>query len=259
MNKSKILAPLGLALLSFTCFFTAAQQQAGASRPPSLCTSATDQIARAGHKLHGHKPVHTAPVQVLPESPEIDEAYDLTAHQSLSRVILLIRENYVEPDRIKPYEMFLAALDYIQRTVPEVMVDDGQAPARITVSVGSTAQTFDLGGLDQLWEVTMALRDIFRFLQNHVTDPVKRRDIEYAAINGMLSTLDPHSILLKPENFDEIKLSTRGEFGGLGIVISIRDGGLTIIAPIEGTPAGMAGLRAKDKIVKIGEIGRAHV
>lgn len=179
--------------------------------------------------------------------------YDLGEQKTLSRVILLIRENYVEPDRIKPYDMFLAALDYIQRTQPEVMVDDAQAPARISVSAGGKSQIFDLGGLDQLWEVTMALRDIFRFLQVHVTDAEARRNIEYAAINGMLSTLDPHSILLRPESFDEVKLSTKGEFGGLGIVISLRDGALTVISPIEGTPANQVGLRAKDKIVKIGE------
>ena len=179
--------------------------------------------------------------------------YDLSAHQTLSRVILLIRENYVEPDRVQPYEMFLAALDYIQRSVPEVMVDDKDAPARIVVSVGGAAQSFELGGLEQLWEVTMALRDIFRFLQGHVGDPNEQRNIEYAAVNGMLSTLDPHSVLLRPESFDEMRMSTRGEFGGLGIVISLRDGALTIISPIEGTPASAVGLKAKDKIVKIGE------
>jgi carboxyl-terminal processing protease len=186
-------------------------------------------------------------------APALNANYDLSSHQTLSRVILLIRENYVEPDRIKPYEMFLAALDYIQKTVPEVMVDDTKAPARITVSVGNASQAFELGGLDQLWEVTMALRDIFRFLQTKIADPNQRRDVEYAAINGMLSTLDPHSILLKPESFDEVKMSTKGEFGGLGIVISIRDAALTIISPIEGTPAFSAGLKSRDKIVKIGE------
>ncbi len=183
----------------------------------------------------------------------VNATYDLSSHQTLSRVILLIRENYVEPERINSYEMFLAALDYIQKTVPEVLVDDTQAPERVKVAVGDAEQTFDLGGLDQLWEVTMALRDIFRFLQSHLPDADQRRDVEYAAINGMLSTLDPHSVLLKPESFDEVKLSTKGEFGGLGIVISIRDGSLTIISPIEGTPAARAGLKAKDKIFKIGE------
>ena len=187
------------------------------------------------------------------DGPVSLRSYDLSAHQTLSRVILLIRENYVEPERIKPYEMFLAALDYIQKTVPEVMVDETGAPARIVVSVGSARESFEPGSLSQLWEVTMALRDIFRFLQGRITDPLQRRDIEYAAINGMLSTLDPHSVLMKPEYFDEMKLSTKGEFGGLGIVISIRDGLLTVISPIEGTPAARAGLRAKDRIVKIGE------
>jgi carboxyl-terminal processing protease len=137
-----------------------------------------------------------------------------------------------------------------------VIIDDSEAPSRIKVSVGTAQREFDLerlGGLDQLWEVTLALRDIFRFVQTQIEDPERRRDIEYAAINGMLSSLDPHSILLKPESFDEVKLSTKGEFGGLGIVISIRDGALTIISPIGGTPASRAGLKAKDKIVKIGE------
>ena len=180
-------------------------------------------------------------------------SYDLGAHQTLSRVILLIRENYVDPDRVKPYDMFLAALDYIEKTVPEVIVDTSSVPDFVTVSVGDARRQFEVHGLDQLWEVTMALRDIFRFMQGHLTTSTKPRDIEYAAINGMLSTLDPHSILLKPESFDEVKLSTKGEFGGLGIVISIRDGRLTIMSPIEGTPATRVGLKAKDVIARIGE------
>ena len=63
-------------------------------------------------------------------------SYDLGAHQTLSRVILLIRENYVDPDRVKPYDMFLAALDYIEKTVPEVIVDTSSVPDFVTVSVG---------------------------------------------------------------------------------------------------------------------------
>ena len=197
--------------------------------------------------LTGAASYHAAPANV------VSSTYDLSAHQTLSRVILLISEKYVEPERVKPYEMFLAALDQIQKTIPEVIVDDSQAPRHIRISAGDKAQTFNLDGLDQLWEVTMALRDIFRFLQGHIEDAEAHKDIEYAAINGMLSVLDPHSVLLKPESFDEVRMSTRGEFGGLGIVISIRDNALTIIAPIDNTPASRAGLKAKDKVVKIEE------
>ena len=60
-------------------------------------------------------------------------------------------------------------------------------------------------------------------------------------------------MLLEPEVYDEMKLSTSGEFGGLGIVIAIRDGALTVIAPLDDTPASRAGIKAGDKIVKIGE------
>ena len=184
---------------------------------------------------------------------DLGEDYDLGSHQTLSRVILLIKEHYVDPDRIQAYEMFLSALDTIQRSVPEVLIDDSDAPNRVKVSVGKATQFFDLGGIEQLWEVTMALREIFRFLQRHLSDADLRRDVEYAAINGMLSTLDPHSVLLKPASFEEVKMSTRGEFGGLGIVISIRNSSLTVISPIVGTPASRAGLKAQDVIAKIGE------
>ncbi len=217
----------------------------------SLAIYATSPREEGGGELNASLS-GTASLEQGPAEP-VSSSYDLTSHQTLSRVILLIRENYVDPERVNPYDMFISALDHIQRTVPEVMVDDTQAPERVKVSVGDAEQSFDLGGMDQLWEVTMALRDIFRFLQAHLSDAEQRREVEYAAINGMLATLDPHSVLLKPESFDEVKLSTKGEFGGLGIVISIREGALTIISPIEGTPASRAGLKAKDRIVKIGE------
>ena len=97
-------------------------------------------------------------------------------------------------------------------------------------------------------------QETIRFLQDNVdrTD-ADLRDIEYAAINGMLSTLDPHSVLMTPDIYAEMQTSNRGSFGGLGIVISIREGQLTIISPITGTPATRAGLRAGDRIVEINE------
>ncbi|MFH0753442.1 MAG: S41 family peptidase, partial [Candidatus Omnitrophota bacterium] len=68
---------------------------------------------------------------------------------------------------------------------------------------------------------------------------------------GMLGALDPHSQFLTPEDYDELKTDTQGKFGGLGIEISIRDGLLTVVTPIEDTPAWKVGVKAGDKIVKI--------
>ena len=73
----------------------------------------------------------------------------------------------------------------------------------------------------------------------------------------MLSSLDPYSEFLDPERYKELKTDTEGKFGGLGIEITIKDGLLTVITPIEDTPAWKAGLKPDDKIVKIdGEITR---
>ncbi len=82
-------------------------------------------------------------------------------------------------------------------------------------------------------------------------EEVDEKDLLYGAIKGMLNSLDPHSSFMPPEFFKEMKIDTKGEFGGLGIQIGIKDRILTIIAPIEDTPADKAGVKAGDKIVKI--------
>lgn len=86
--------------------------------------------------------------------------------------------------------------------------------------------------------------------KNYVED-VKPRDLVYGAVKGMLASLDPHSAFMTPEQYKEMQVDTRGEFGGLGIQIGIKDGMLTVIAPIEDTPAYKAGIKAGDKIIKI--------
>jgi carboxyl-terminal processing protease len=87
---------------------------------------------------------------------------------------------------------------------------------------------------------------------SYVEEPDMNKLVE-GAIKGMLQTLDPHSSYLTPEMLKQVEVETKGVFGGLGIEIGIKDGILTIIAPIEDTPADRAGLLAGDKIVKIEE------
>jgi len=77
------------------------------------------------------------------------------------------------------------------------------------------------------------------------------KDLIYGSLQGMLSSLDPHSQFLTPDDYKELKTETQGKFGGLGIEISVRDGLLTVITPIEDTPAWKAGIMAGDRIVKI--------
>ncbi|WP_305046714.1 S41 family peptidase [Geoalkalibacter sp.] len=93
--------------------------------------------------------------------------------------------------------------------------------------------------------------DVLALVRKSYVEEVPLKDLIQGAINGMLAALDPHSSFLPPEMYQEMKIDTRGEFGGLGIEISIRDGILTIVAPIEDTPAHRAGLKAGDQILKI--------
>ena len=93
--------------------------------------------------------------------------------------------------------------------------------------------------------------DVLNVIKKNYVDEVKTKDLVSGAIKGMLSSLDPHSGYMSPEAFKEFQVETKGEFGGLGIQISMKDSILTVIAPIEDTPAYMAGIKAGDKILKI--------
>jgi carboxyl-terminal processing protease len=93
--------------------------------------------------------------------------------------------------------------------------------------------------------------NILSMLQENYVEPINTKDLIEGAINGLLLSLDPHSSYLSPANFQELKDETQGSFTGIGIEITIRDNILTVVSPIEGTPAEQAGLKAKDMIVKI--------
>ena len=82
-------------------------------------------------------------------------------------------------------------------------------------------------------------------------DKASYQELIYGALKGMLNTLDPHSEFMEPVKFDELKKDTEGAFGGVGIVIGMRDNSLTVISPMEDTPAFRAGIMAGDRITKI--------
>jgi carboxyl-terminal processing protease len=92
---------------------------------------------------------------------------------------------------------------------------------------------------------------VMDLVENHYVKPVTRNELIDGAIVGMLQQLDPHSSFLSKEEFKEMQVSTSGEFGGIGIEISMENGRLTVISPIDDTPADKAGLKAGDVILEI--------
>jgi len=93
--------------------------------------------------------------------------------------------------------------------------------------------------------------NVLMLLQEHYVDTIDPHDVISGAINGMLTSLDPHSAYMVPEDFKELQEETHGSFSGIGIEITINDGLLTVVSPIEDTPAYVAGLKAGDQIIKI--------
>ncbi|MCX5669128.1 MAG: S41 family peptidase [Candidatus Omnitrophica bacterium] len=106
---------------------------------------------------------------------------------------------------------------------------------------------------DELYKQIEIFSATLAIIQKEYVLDTKTKDLIYGALKGMLASLDAHSQFMDPETYEELKVNTQGKFGGLGIEITIKDGLLTVITPIQDTPAWKAGIKANDHIVKIND------
>ena len=111
--------------------------------------------------------------------------------------------------------------------------------AQETKQPGSVYQQLDLFG------------DIFEKIRQDYVEKVDDKELIEAAINGMLSSLDPHSSYLPPDDYDDMRVQTRGSFGGLGIEVTQEDGFVKVVSPMDDTPAAEAGIQAGDFITAV--------
>ncbi len=93
--------------------------------------------------------------------------------------------------------------------------------------------------------------NVLTILQNNYVEKIDTDQVLQGAIKGMLDTLDPHSSYMKPESFKDLEIETKGSFSGIGLELTQKEGVLTVVSPIEGTPAFKQGVKAGDRIVKI--------
>ena len=124
----------------------------------------------------------------------------------------------------------------------------------VTVIVMSclTVAGNDVGKTGDLYEHYQTFSRIVTSVENNYVEDVDTKKLFYGAFSGMLQTLDPHSAFLPPEEKEDLEIETTGEFGGLGIEIELdKHGVLTVVTPLEGTPAFKAGVLAADRIIRI--------
>jgi carboxyl-terminal processing protease len=120
----------------------------------------------------------------------------------------------------------------------------------LTLSLGGTAASKSTNG-NATYEQLRLFTEVLSIVQNQYVDEVPPKELIYSAIKGTLRGLDPHSSFLDPDSYKEMQVETSGSFGGLGIEITLKDDVLTVVSPIEGTPAYRAGVQSGDRIVKI--------
>jgi carboxyl-terminal processing protease len=103
------------------------------------------------------------------------------------------------------------------------------------------------------YRILKTFSDVLGLVEKNYVEPVDLESLVEGAIKGMLSTLDPHTGYMNRQHYDSLREETSGEFGGLGIEITVKEGVLTVVAPIEDSPAFRAGVKAGDQIIKIEE------
>lgn len=162
----------------------------------------------------------------------------------------IIQHEYFDKRRLDPRSQLVSALTYLGLHTPEFFasVRDDQA----TVTVGETNKDFSLTNLPDLAAAADRLEEILAFTQTQLNlDPQATHKLEYAAINGLLAPLDPHTILLTPEEHTDLGVKTRGQFGGIGAEIREDERRIRVGRVLPKSPAEQAGLKAGDLILEI--------
>ncbi len=126
------------------------------------------------------------------------------------------------------------------------------------IAGATTVSMVDAKSTDKYEKLSLFTK-VMHLLENTYVEDVDIKKLIYGGIKGMLQELDPHSAFLDPNDYKEMKESTTGEFGGVGIEITKKDNVITIISPIEDTPAWEAGLKSMDKIIKINDESTADM
>lgn len=190
--------------------------------------------------------------------------YDLRRLKILEPTLYHVEESYVEPGRIDWERMFVGGLEAVERKVPGFLFHRDLEAGRVSLEIGDFRTVLELERVGSSRQLQQNLRAIISLLVQNLDEadiptdrtpsadgPTPFAEVEYALINGILETLDPHTLLLPPRDANEMDVENQGEFGGLGITVVQREDRLVVDHRTPGTPAAAAGIQREDVLLRI--------
>lgn len=190
---------------------------------------------------------------LVAEPVSLDRKYDNQSIKIAEDALKHVNKFYLDKGKIDYSKMLEKSVSSLETFLDDVMVEFPEdQKGTFAVQVKEKTKRFKEKELPSSNDVTSALGQVVSFvLSNTGAEERAVKNIEYSISDSMLKALDPHSAMIPPDVYKEFLIDTEGSFGGLGIVVGIRDGQLTVISPIEGTPAYRSGIKTKDRIVQI--------
>lgn len=179
-------------------------------------------------------------------------AEEKTSPKIMARVFEIARQRFFYKSEADFPEMLKKGLNNLETNIDEVLVDWPEEGRKFELVVGQNKKSFRYRDPRSWNDLEKISSQAFSFVHKNADSGEKNGgDIEYAMVNGMFSAVDRHTRIIPPREYKEFKVETEGSFTGLGIVISSRKGWITVVSPIEDTPAYRAGMKSGDKIVQI--------
>jgi carboxyl-terminal processing protease len=215
----------------------------------ALCVSCSKSDA-SGPEVHSK-----------PEAPEAgaerDDGPDLSSRTFplLVWAAHSVQSDYFDKSRIAPRDQLIWATKVLGLQVPEFFAQVDEARDVVKVEVRAATESFALSDVDSLVAAADRLEEILEFTQRVLDLETERlHELEYDAINGLFAPLDPHTILLTPEEHADLGVRTKGEFGGIGAQIRAEGRRIVIIKVLPGMPAELAGMQAGDVLLEIDRV-----
>ena len=180
----------------------------------------------------------------------------------LAEVIMHLQLDYVHPEKLEPKKLLQGALTELGRMVPEVWVvpefEENGHGAMLQVRLEKETTVLNVDKLNGLYDLHITLQKLMKHLlpKNSQLTQLK---LEQLFARGILNQLDAYSVLLSNDIYQEFSINIGGQFAGIGLVVGIRDGQLTVISPMDGSPAAQAGMKPLDRIVEVDDEKTEHL